>query len=31
MKRQMNLFLSHLIDDNSNKGAADKLEIYGHH
>ena len=30
-KRQMNFFLSYLIDDNSNKGAADESEIYGHH
>ena len=28
-KRQMNLFLSRLTDDNSNKGPVDKLEIYG--
>ena len=30
-KRQMNLLLSCLIDDNSNKGVADELEIYGCH
>ena len=28
-KRQTNLFLSCLIDENSNKGAVDELEIYG--
>ena len=27
----MNLFLSHLTDDHSNKGAADESEIYGRH
>ena len=30
-KRQTNLFLSRLTDNNSNKGATDKLEIYGRH
>jgi len=30
-KHQMNLFLSRLTNDNSNKGAADESEIYGCH
>ena len=30
-KRQTNLFLSCLTYDNSNKKAADELEIYGRH
>ena len=30
-ERQMNLILSHRIDDNSNKGVADESEIYGRH
>ena len=30
-KRQTNLFLSRLIDENSNKGAVDESKIYGRH
>ena len=31
MKRQTNLFLSLLTDDNLNKGATDESKIYSHH
>lgn len=30
-KCQMNLFLSRLTDDNSNKGAVNESKFYGHH
>ena len=30
-KRQTNLFLSRLIDNNLNKGVANESKIYGHH
>ena len=30
-KRQIDLFLSHLTDDNLNKGASNESKIYGRH